>query len=142
MNRQATEYSSDQYPLSELTSRVIACAIEVHRTLGPGFEEVFYQRALHRELTAAGIEASREVWIEVRYKDLTLGKKRVDFIVEECMVEIKAKRALEDVDKIQTLSYLKAGGYPVGLLINFGGSKLEVKRIANTREMTSESLRR
>lgn len=125
-------YSVENYPLSELTSRIIACSLEVHKTLGPGFEEVFYQRALHRELEASGVEASREVWIDVCYKGLVLGKKRVDFVVEDCMVEIKAKNALEDVDKIQALSYLKASGYPVGLLINFGGAKLVVKRIANT----------
>jgi len=122
----------DHYPLSELTGRIIGCAQEVHRTLGPGFEEVFYQRALHRELTYAGIDATREVWIDVDYKGVVLGKKRVDFVIEDCMVEIKAKYALEDVDKIQTLSYLKASGFPIGLLINFGGAKLEVKRIANS----------
>ena len=52
-----------QYPLSNQTSRIIGCAIEVHKTLGPGFEEVFYQRALSKELDACGVEASREVWI-------------------------------------------------------------------------------
>src|SRR3990172_3134047 len=90
-------YEDAQYPLSELTSRIIACAIEVHKTLGPGFEEVFYQRALHRELDAAGVDSSREADIEVHYKDLVLGKKRVDFVVGGCLVEIKARRALEDV---------------------------------------------
>ena len=84
--KQMAEYPTDQYPMSGLTSRIIACAMEVHKTLGPGFEEVFYQRALHHELTAAGIDASREVWVEVGYKGLTLGKKRVDFVVEDCMV--------------------------------------------------------
>lgn len=122
-----------QYLMSDLTSRIIACAIEVHKTLGPGFEEVFYQRALERELTAAGIEATREVWIDVEYKGLKLGKKRVDFVIEDCMLEIKAKSALEDVDKVQTLSYLKASGYPIGLLINFGSAEIEIKRIANTK---------
>ena len=130
--KQMPEYAKEQYPMSELTSHIIACAMEVHKTLGPGFEEVFYQRALHHEMAVAGIDASREVWLEVGYKGLSLGKKRVDFVAEDCMVKIKAKKALEDVDKIQTLSYLKASGYPVGLLINFGAAKLEVKRIANT----------
>ncbi|MCE5324231.1 GxxExxY protein [bacterium] len=121
-----------QYPMSELTAKIIACAIEVHKTLGPGFEEVFYQRALLKELIAAGLEAEREVWIEVRYKDIVLGKKRVDFVVEDCLVEIKAKSSLEDVDIVQTLSYLKVSCYPVALLINFGGPKIEIKRLANT----------
>ncbi|MDO8683423.1 MAG: GxxExxY protein [Armatimonadota bacterium] len=125
--------ADDRYPMSELTSRIIACAIEAHKTLGPGFEEVFYQRALQREMAAAGLDATREVDIEVHYKDLVLGKKRVDFVVEGCLVEIKARAALDDVDKIQTLSYLKASGYPVALLINFGGAQIEIKRLANTR---------
>jgi len=103
-------FDSKDYPLSELTSRVIGCAVEVHKTLGPGFEEVFYQRALLRELVAAGLDAEREVEIEVEYKGIQLGKKRVDFVVEDCMVEIKAKDALVEVDIVQTLSYLKASG--------------------------------
>ncbi len=136
-------YEDANYPMSALTSRIIACAVEVHRTLGPGFEEVFYQRALDKELAAAGLEASREVWIEVEYKGLVLGKKRVDFVVEDVLVEIKAKSALEVVHKVQTLSYLKASGYPIGLLINFGGSEIEIKRLANTKpRRRSESLRR
>jgi GxxExxY protein len=126
-------YEDASYPHSALTSRIIACAVEVHKTLGPGFEEVFYQRALHKELAAASLEASREVWIDVEYKGVVLGKKRVDFVVEDVLVEIKAKAALEDVDKVQTLSYLKASGYPVGLLINFGGPKIDVVRLANTK---------
>ena len=71
------------------------------------------------------------MWIDVLYKGEKVGRKRVDFIVEECMVEIKAKAALEDVDFIQTLSYLKASGYKVGLLLNFGAKRLEIKRLAN-----------
>jgi GxxExxY protein len=122
-------YVDEQYPLSGLTSRIIACAVEVHKTLGPGFEEVFYQRALHRELVAAGLGITREVDIEVRYKDLVLGKKRIDFVVEDCLVEIKAKGVLDEVAIVQTLSYLKASGYPVALLINFGAPKVQIKRL-------------
>ncbi|MHB9037490.1 MAG: GxxExxY protein [Armatimonadota bacterium] len=126
----ANDYNDPRYPMSELTSSIIACAVEVHKTLGPGFEEVFYQRALYQELAAAGLEATREVDIEVRYKDLILGKKRIDFVVEDCLVEIKAKAALDEVAIVQTVSYLKASGYPVALLINFGGPKIEVRRFA------------
>ena len=129
----ADTHVDEQYMMSALTSKIIACAIEVHKTLGPGFEELFYQRALDRELAAAGLEATREVWIDVQYKGLSLGKKRVDFVIEDCLLEIKAKSALDDVDKVQTLSYLKASGYPIGLLINFGGVEVEIKRIANTK---------
>ncbi|MBN1218749.1 MAG: GxxExxY protein [Anaerolineae bacterium] len=124
-------YVKTEYPLSEITSRIIAAAQEVHRQLGPGFEEVIYQRALARELPAQQLEFSREVWIDVLYKGEKIGRKRVDFMVEEVMVEIKAKAELDAVAFVQTLSYLKASGYKIGLLLNFGGVKLEIKRLAN-----------
>jgi len=127
-----SDHEKPEYAQSALTSRILACCIEVHRTLGPGFEEVFYQRALLREMDAAGLDVAREVDIEVCYKGLSLGKKRVDFVVGDCMVEIKARAELQDVDKVQALSYLKASGYTVGLLVNFGGVKIEVKRLINT----------
>ncbi|MGQ0600895.1 MAG: GxxExxY protein [Anaerolineales bacterium] len=124
-------YVKSEYPLSDITARIIAAAKEVHRTLGPGFEEVFYQRALTFELPAQSLEFSREVWMDVHYKGRKLGKKRVDFVVEGVMVETKAKAEFEPVDFVQTLSYLKASGCKVGLLINFGAKALQIKRIAN-----------
>ncbi len=125
------QYVKAKYPLSDVTARIIAAAKEVYRKLGPGFEEVIYQRALVLELPAHGLEFSREVWIDVHYKGQKVGRKRVDFIIDEVMVEIKAKAELEPVDFVQTLSYLKASGYKVGLLLNFGASKLEIKRLVN-----------
>ena len=128
-------YVDTRYPLSALTARIIAAAAEVHRLLGPGFEEVIYQRALAKELPSHDLAFSREVWIDVLYKEEKVGRKRVDFVVGDSsgdvMVEIKAKAKLEDVDFVQTLSYLKASGYQVGLLINFGTRQLEIKRLAN-----------
>jgi GxxExxY protein len=128
MNQQ---YVKDEYPLSDVTARIIAAATEVHHTLGPGFEEVIYQRALAVELPAHDLEFSREVWMDVTYKGVKVGRKRVDFLIDEVMVETKAKAALEDVDFVQALSYLKASGYKVGLLLNFGAKKLQIKRLAN-----------
>lgn len=125
------QYVKEEYPLSDVTARIIAAAKEVRRTLGPGFEEVIYQRALALELPAHDLEFSREVWIDVTHKGTKVGRKRVDFVIDEVMVEIKAKAALEDVDFVQALSYLKASGYKVGLLLNFGASKLQIKRLAN-----------
>jgi GxxExxY protein len=125
------QYVKDEYPLSEVTARIIAAAKEVRHTLGPGFEEVIYQRALAVELPAHNLEFSREVWMDVTYKGVKVGRKRVDFLIDEVMVEIKAKAALENVDFVQALSYLKASGYQVGLLFNFGASKLQIKRLAN-----------
>ena len=124
-------YVKPDYPLSDVTARIIAVAKEVHRTLGPGFEEVFYQRAMELELPTQALEGSREVWIDVFYKGQKLGRKRVDFVIEGVMVEIKAKAALEDVDVVQTLSYLKASGFKVALLLNFGAKTLEIKRLVN-----------
>jgi GxxExxY protein len=114
------------------TGAILAAAFEVHNTLGPGFEEVFYQRALHRELLARGLDAVREVEIDVLYKGEKLGTKRVDFLVGEIMVEIKAKSQEDPQDYVQTLSYLRASGYAVGLLLNFGGQRLRCKRLANS----------
>ena len=128
-------HTDARYPLSALTSRVIAAAQEVHRALGPGFEEMIYQRALALELPAHGLEHSREVWVDVLYKGQKVGRKRVDFIIGddsgEVLVEVKAKASLEEVDFVQALSYLKASGHRVGLLLNFGGPRLGIKRLAN-----------
>jgi GxxExxY protein len=125
------QYVKDEYPLSDVTARIIAAATEVHHTLGPGFEEVIYQRALAHELPLHELEFSREVWMDVTYKGVKVGRKRVDFLIDEVMVETKAKSALEDVDFVQALSYLEASGYKVGLLLNFGTKKLQIKRLAN-----------
>lgn len=89
------QYVKDEYPLSEVTGRVIAAAMEVHRGLGPGFEEVIYQRALALELPAHSLEFGREVWIDVHYKGEKIGRKRVDFVIDEVLVEVKAKARLE-----------------------------------------------
>lgn len=124
-------YVKGEYPLSDVTARIIAAATEVHRDLGPGFSEILYQRALALELPAHNLEFSREEWIDVHYKGVKVGAKRVDFIVDKVMVEIKAKSVLEDIDFVQALSYLKASGYKVGLLLNFGAKKLEIRRLAN-----------
>jgi len=128
-------YVDSRHPLSALTGRIIAAAQEVHRTLGPGFREVIYQRALARELPAHDLEYDREVWMDIIYKGVKIGRKRVDFVVGDgsgdVMVEIKAKASLEDVDFVQTLSYLKASGCRVGLLINFGSKRVQIKRPVN-----------
>lgn len=94
---------------------------------------MIYQRALALELPVHGVEFTREVEMEIFYRGQKVGTKRVDFIVSDAsgsvMVEIKAKSALEPVHFVQTLSYLKASGYEVGLLINFGAQKLGKKRL-------------
>jgi GxxExxY protein len=114
-----------------LSERIIGVCIEVHRTLGPGFQEVIYQRALELELAAAGLEFAREVDIPIYYKGQKIGTRRLDFLVEGCMLEIKAKSAFAPEDYVQAESYVKAASYALGLLVNFGALKIEVKRISN-----------
>lgn len=115
----------------ELTGRIIAAAIEVHKTLGPGFQEVIYQRALEQEFMAAGFEFAREARIPVYYKGKEIGRRRVDFLVENIIVEIKARSEFLPQDYVQALSYLKASGYRIGLLLNFGTNQVAIKRLAN-----------
>ncbi len=119
------------YDFNDLTGRIIGAAIEVHKELGPGFQEVVYQRALAFELDAAGLEFTREAKVPVFYKDKHIDTRRVDFVVGDCIVEIKARSVLQPEDYVQTLSYLKASRFRVALLINFGSEKAEIKRLIN-----------
>jgi len=124
-------YIKAEYPLSAVTAEIIAAATEVHKQLGPGFREVIYQRALALELLNHHLDFKREVWMDVSYKGQCVGRKRVDFVIEDVMVELKAKSVLEDAHFVQALSYLKASGFKVGLLLNFGAKRLQIKRLAN-----------
>ena len=119
-----------EYPESELTGRIIGCAMEVHRILGNGFQEVIYQRALAIEMANQGLEFSREHEMEINYKGEQIGLRRVDFFVEgKIMVELKAIIQLEDVHLAQAINYLEAYGLSIGLLINFGNTSLQFKRV-------------
>lgn len=117
------------YDFGKTTDRILKCAVEVHRELGPYYLETAYQTALALELQSEGLDFARECWVDVLYKGLKVDKRRVDFIVEEVLVEIKAKAAIEDVDKMQTLSYLKTTGLRLALLINFGAPRIQIKRL-------------
>ena len=121
----------ERHKFEDGTAEIISAALEVHNNLGPGFQEVIYQRSLFYEMKMRNMDFSREEEIEIFYKGKKVGKRRVDFYVGDCLVEIKAKSALEDVDFAQTLSYLRASGKKVALLLNFGTKKLEIKRIVN-----------
>jgi GxxExxY protein len=118
----------------QLTHNVIGCAMEVHSTLGNGFQEVIYQRALAYEMGLQYITFQREFEIPVNYKDLQIGTRRVDFLVEELVsVEIKALIELKDVHLAQAMNYLEAYNLEIGLLINFGARSLEFKRLHNKK---------
>ena len=124
-------YINNKYPQSQLTSKIIGACIQVHTVLGPGYNEVIYQRALAKELQKRQLDYSREVWLDIFYEGLMVGKKRVDFIVENIILELKARSEYEPRDFFQTISYLKASKYMLALLINFGTNKVEVKRFIN-----------
>lgn len=119
---------------SDITQRIIGCAMRVHSTMGNGFQEVIYQRALALEMEAEGLKFEREKSMSIYYKGQKIGTRRVDFFVEDCvMVELKAVIQLEDVHIAQARNYLEAYNIEVGLLINFGAKSLEFKRMYNTR---------
>jgi GxxExxY protein len=120
----------ENYPESELTSKIIGCAMEVHKLLGNGFQEVIYQRALDIEMKSQRLSFNREYEMEIFYKDQSVGTRRVDFFVEgKVMVELKAIVQLEDVHLAQAINYLEAYNINLGLLINFGSKSLQFKRV-------------
>ena len=125
----------------ELTKRIIGCAMEVHKRLGNGFQEVIYQRALEIEMKYAGLEFEREMEMQIFYRDYDIGTRRVDFFVEgKIMVELKALVKLEDVHLAQAMNYLEAYKMEIGLLINFGGRSLEFKRVHNNKLLNHENV--
>lgn len=131
----------NEYPLSELTGKIIGCAMEVHKYLGNGFQEVIYQRALGIEMQLQGLEFSREFEMQIYYKGEDIGTRRVDFFVEgEVMVELKALTQLEDVHLAQAINYLEAYGLDIGLLINFGNTSLQFKRVMKPRMQKSKEI--
>ncbi len=123
---------NEKYKYSDLTSKIIGLAMEVHRQLGNGFQEVIYQRALEIEFINNSISFSREHEMPVFYKNQQIGLRRVDFLVENVVsVELKAIIELQDVHLAQAINYLEAYDLEVGLLINFGAKSLQFKRISN-----------
>ena len=130
INGKNTERDEDE--INALTHKIIGCAMQVHRTMGNGFQEVIYQRALAIEFTYKGLEFAREMEMDLFYRNQHIGTRRVDFFVEgKVMVEIKAIEKLEDVHKAQAINYCEAYQIADGLLINFGAKSLDFKRVYN-----------
>ena len=133
-NNQPKSIVRTEYKYSELTSKIIACAMTVHKTLGNGFQEVIYQRALEIEMQLAGINFKREFEMYIYYRDKQIGTRRVDFLVEDVVsVELKALTTLEKVHFAQAINYLEAYNLEIGMLINFGETTLNFKRLTNTK---------
>lgn len=120
----------------DITGKIIGCAMQVYRTLGNGFQEVIYQRALAIEMEYAGLVFEREKEMEIFYRGKKIGTRRVDFFVgDKIMVELKAITALEDVHLAQAMNYLEAYQKEIGLLINFGAKSLQFKRVHNNKQI-------
>ena len=122
----------NEFPLKEITGKVISCAIEVHSTLGPGLLENVYEEALGHEFTLRGIVYERQKEINLQYKGKEIGRHRIDFLVEdEVIVELKAVEGMNKIYEVQLLTYLRAKGKRVGLLINFNVARLKdgIKRL-------------
>jgi GxxExxY protein len=126
--------------LDGLTEAVIGAAIDVHRVLGPGFPEAVYERALCIELAARSIEFVQQAVVLVNYKDAPVGEARLDVLVaDKLVVELKSVEAYSPVHRAQVLSYLRATGLPLGLLINFNVRVLRdgIRRVVLTTPQTS-----
>lgn len=117
-----------------LSYAVIGCAMKVHSKMGPGFQEVIYQRCLAIELQKAFVPFTREQSHKVYYDDIEVGERRADFVIDnQIVVEIKALVKLEDVNIAQAKNYAVVYDFPKCLLINFGGSSLEYKLMFNPK---------
>jgi len=126
--------NADADRLNQLTRQVIGCAYQVANTLGIGFLEKVYENALAHELAKAGLSVSQQHPITVIYDGLVVGDFFADILVEDTLlVELKSATALTDAHFAQCLNYLKATGLQVCLLMNFGSSRVEVRRISLTR---------
>ncbi|GJM35348.1 MAG: hypothetical protein DHS20C18_43490 [Saprospiraceae bacterium] len=125
----------------ELTYKVIGCAMKVHNTMGPGFQEKIYQRCLAIEFQRASLNFAREKEQVLYYEKIEVGIRRADFTVDNrLIVELKAVVHLEDVHLAQAKNYTVAYDFPLGLLINFGGKSLEYKLLFNPKYNSENSI--
>lgn len=119
--------------LDQLTYKIIGASMKVHNTLGNGFQEVIYQRCLAIELTRLEIEFVREQDQTIFYEGFRVGTRRADFVVQnQVIIELKAVINLEDAHLAQAKNYLIAYNFDIGLLINFGSTSLQYKKIFNS----------
>lgn len=129
-NTEYTEYTENKYPFSEITDKIIKCAIEVHKTLVPGFMEIVYEQVLIHETKQAGLKVEQQLPIKIIYKNIIIVEHRLDMLVNDTVIiENKTVKEFDDVHQAQILSYLKTSGKKIGLLINFAKRKIDVKRV-------------
>ena len=124
----------EDYKHSELTGKIIGCAMKVHRVIGPGFPEIIYMRCLLIELKKSGLSCEAEVEKDIYYEGIKVGSRRLDLIVNNTViVELKAVTEVEPLFYNQIINYLKIFKIEIGLLINFGNISLQYRRFANSR---------
>jgi len=124
--------SLNEFPLKDITEKIIGSAIEVHSTLGPGLLESVYEEALAYEFELRGINFERQKEITLKYKGRNIGPHRIDFLIErQVILEIKATEGMKKIFEAQTLTYMKAMKKRVGLLINLNVERLKegIKRL-------------
>jgi len=120
------------YLYQDLTYKLRGIFFEVYNQLGPGLPEKIYQRAVVQELKIQKISYETEKIIVIKYKDVKVGQQRLDLVVDnKIIIEIKATDNMHPLFERQTFTYLKASGYKLALLVNFGGDKIIIKRYAN-----------
>jgi len=116
--------------INSVTEKVIGCAYTVGNVLGCGFLEKVYENALAHDLRNAGLEVKQQYGIQVTYDGIVVGDFVADLLVEDCvLVELKTAKSTDDSHTAQCLNYLKATGLQICLLINFGKSRVEIKRL-------------
>jgi len=129
-----------EYKYSDITEKIIGCAMKVHSYLGNGFPEIIYQRSLEIEFQNANLNFKRELEQPIYYHDKVVGKRIVDFLIEnKILLELKAASELNDNHFSQILNYLTAYNLETGLLINFGEKSLKFRRFINSKFMNIKS---
>lgn len=136
----AAAFASSKYPQQQLTREIIAACFRVHSTLGYGFLESVYRRAMAIELTHRAVSAFQEVPFQLSYRGVPIGEYRADLVVEaSVVVEVKTGLVLDPVAVPQVLNYLRAARLSVGLILHFG-PRAKIKRVIATRTPAVDDL--
>ena len=135
---------SEKYKYWDLTSKIIEAALEVHRLLGAGYQEIIYHNAMCLALIERGLNYSKEKEIKILFKDKIVGIHKLDLIVEDkVVIELKAVIGeMPDIFRAQVISYLKASKLEIALLINFGNESLDIKRLVRFHDYQSTKINR
>ena len=124
----------EEFKYSDITEKIIGCAMKVHQRMRNGYQELIYHRCLIIEFRKIALSFLNEIALPIFYDEIEIGKRRVDFLVEHKVVgKIKAQSELTDTHLAQALNYLEALNLEIGLLINFGSKSLGIRRLINNK---------